>query len=356
VREKASPLVDLYRAKGATLVEHEHWLLPAHFGDPLAEYHAVRTRVGLFDLCQRSLVRFTGDDRASFLNGVVSNDVTVLTSGEGLHAAFLDIHGKILADARIFCATDSLLADVPDRCKESILQHLKRLQQLKRHLVIEEVEIQDQSADYLMLSVQGPHAERLIADIAPSKGLPLVDLAHQQVTIAGKNVTLIQVTHAAERAYDLVVPIAELQDVVSRIEEVGKRWSLSWVGVEAQDMLRIEAGVPLYGVDITWKNVLLETGQDRWASLKKRLAGLVLQGKQTVQTGATIYDGEREIGSITSCRLSPHTDSAIALGYVQRDYLTPGTRVTIQEGGKSLAAFVSGLPIYQPGASQNRPS
>jgi aminomethyltransferase len=84
VRDKQSPLVDLYRTKRATLVEHGHWVLPAHFGDPLAEYQAVRTRVGLFDLCQRSLVRFTGDDRASFLNGMVSNDVTVLTSGEGL--------------------------------------------------------------------------------------------------------------------------------------------------------------------------------------------------------------------------------------------------------------------------------
>jgi glycine cleavage system aminomethyltransferase T len=337
---KQSALLDLYRAKGATLIEHEHWTLPAHFGNPFAEYDAVRTRVGLLDLCQRSLLRFTGDDRTSFLNDAVSNDLTVLTAGQGLHAAFLDLHGKILADARIFCGTDFLLVDVPEPRKEAVLRHLN----LRR--AAGEVAIDDLFADYAMLSVQGPRAERLIAEAAPRNDVPLVDLAHRQVTIAGSNVTLIVVMHGAERGYDLVIPVTLLRDVVAHIEEVGKRWSLLWVGVEAQEMLRIEAGIPLYGVDITDENSLLEAGQDRWVTFNRRLAGFVLQSKQTVQGGAKIYDGKREVGSITSCRFSPHAASAVALGYVQRDYLVPGTRVTVRDGEKSLPALVSTLPMY----------
>jgi glycine cleavage system T protein (aminomethyltransferase) len=110
-------------------------------------------------------------------------------------------------------------------------------------------------------------------------------------------------------------------------------------------MLRIEAGIPLYGVDITEENSLLETGQDRWINFQPRFAGLVLQSKQTVKSGAKIYDGEREIGTITSCHFSPHTDSAIALGYVRRDCAIQRKRVTIRDGEKPLAATVSLLPI-----------
>ena len=85
--ELRSPLLGFYQSKRATLIEHGHWLLPAHFGDPIAEY-AVRNHVGILDLCQRNLLGFTGRDRTSFLNRLISNDLTALTSGQGLHAAF----------------------------------------------------------------------------------------------------------------------------------------------------------------------------------------------------------------------------------------------------------------------------
>ena len=109
-------------------------------------------------------------------------------------------------------------------------------------------------------------------------------------------------------------------------------------------ILRIEAGIPVYGFDITEKTLLFKTGQDQWVSFGRRLAGLILESKQPVQTGAKIYDGEREIGSVTSCRVSPSTDSAVALGYVRRDYVMP-TRVIIRDDEKSLMAVVSPLPI-----------
>lgn len=347
---KQSALLHLYRAKGATLVKHGQWLLPAHFGNPLGEYYAVRHRVGLLDLCQRSFLRFTGDARTSFVNSMVSNDVNSLSVGQGLHAAFLDLQGKVLADARIFCATNSLLVDIPECRKEPMLQYLKR------HPTADDVEIRDLSGEYSMLSVQGPNADWLIADAVLSDGLPLVDLVHRQVTIAATTVTLIQATHASKRAYDLLIPMAALPDVVSRIEEVGKHWSLSWVGVEAQEMLRIEAGVPLYGIDVTEETFLWETGQEQWVSFNKRFAGLIVQTKQTIEKGARIYDGEREVGSITSCSFSPQTDTAVAVGYLQRDHLIPGTHVTIREGRKTFAAVVSLLPIYQPASIRNHPS
>jgi glycine cleavage system aminomethyltransferase T len=336
---KRSPLLGLHQSRGATLIEHDHWLLPVHFGDPLTEYDAVRNHVGILDLCQRNLLRFTGDDRRSFLNSLVSNDVNALTAGQGLHACFVDLQGSILADARIFCGADFLIVDIPEPRKQTILRYLQRPAAAK------DVETEDLSADYSMLSIQGPHAQRLVTELASRNDLSLVDLTHLQVTIADATVILIAVTHGAELGYDLVIPATKLPEVVSRIEEVGKHWSLSWVGIEAQEILRIEAGIPLYGMDISEKNLLLESGQDRWISFNRQFAGFILESKQPVQTGAKIYDGEREIGSITSCRFSPGLEAAVALGYIRRDYLAPRTRVMIRDGGKSLLAIISMLPI-----------
>jgi glycine cleavage system aminomethyltransferase T len=336
---KQSALLDFYRARGATMVEHQHWLLPAHFGDPVAEYDAVRNDVGVLDLCQRNLLRVTGHDRTAFINGTFSNDVSALTAGRGLHGAFLDPHGKILADARVFDAADFILVYVPEARKETVLQHLQR------HLA-GDVEIEDLFADFTMLSVQGPRAERLISEAAPTHDLSSLDLAHMEVTIAGSNVTLIVVTHGGERGYDLVIPMAVLADVVSRIEEVGKRWSLSWVGTEAQEMLRIETGIPLYGVDITEKNSLLETGQDRWVNFNRRLCGFVLQSKQTSRLGPKSTTASSRLARLLAVashriRIQPSL-SVIYDGIIS----FPRTRVLIRHGEKSLEAMVSFLPIY----------
>jgi aminomethyltransferase len=338
-RIKQSPLLDLYRVRGVKLVRTGHWLLPAHFGDPAAEYDAVRNHVGILDLCQRNFLRFTGQDRTRFLNNSISNDLNGLTGGHGLHAAFTDRSSHVLADARIFCAKDFLLVDIPESRKEIILQHLRR------RLETRKVKIEDVSSDYAMLSIQGPQAERLLAEAASTNDLYLMDLAHLQVEIAGSNVFLIVVTHGAERGYDLVIPVTELPAVISHIEQVGKRWSLLWVGIEAQEILRIEAGIPVYGADINEETLLSETGQARWISFNRRLAGLILNGNHPVQSGAKVYDDKREIGSVTSSCFSPQRDSVIALAYIRRDYLIPGTQVTIRVDGKHLVAVVSLLPI-----------
>jgi aminomethyltransferase len=336
---KESVLVDLYRSRRATPVEDGDRLVPAHFGDPIAEYDAVRNDVGMFDLGQRSLLRLTGLDRMTFLNSLVSNDLAALSAGQGLHAAFLDLRGNILADARVFCFTDSLFVDISESCKETILRYLQR------RLAVEDVKIEDLSADYTMLSIQGPHTARLLHAITSRNDLPSEDLTHLRVTIANIPAVVIAVTHGAELGYDLLTSVAKLLDTVTHIEEVGKRWSLSWVGIEAQEMLRIEAGIPVYGTDISEENSIVESGQDRWISFNRHFAGFILDSKQSLKAGANIYDNEREIGSITSCRFSPRLGAAVALGYIRRDYLIPRTRVMISDGEKSVLATVSMLPI-----------
>jgi len=228
--------------------------------------------------------------------------------------------------------------DIPESRKETILHYLQR------SLAVEDVIVEDLSSD-IMLSIQGPHAAHLFAALASTNDLPSKDLTHSQVMIADIPVVLIAVTHGAELGYDLVTSVAKLLDLVAHIEQVGKCWSLSWVGIEAQEMLRVEAGIPVYGTDISEETSIVESGQDRWIRFNRHLAGFVVDSKQTVQAGALIYDGEREIGRVTSCRFSPRLGTATALGYIRRDFLKPGTRVMVSDGEKSVLATVSMLPI-----------
>lgn len=364
-----SPLYDLHGARGAEFIEESGWLLPAHFGDPAREYQAVRSQVGLIDLCHRSLIRFQGPDRVSFLQGMVSNDVKLLAAGEGLYAAVLDVSGKVLADVRIFCAEDSFLVDLWEPLKEKILDHLNR------YLVADEVEIVDLSRERGMLSLQGPKSRALLERLLGTREILSAPYGHRIAKIDTTEVGVVHATHTGEEGFDIMIAADCLPDVASRLEEAGRSFSLRWVGRRALEVLRVEAGIPLYGADMDEENLLLETGLDHAVSFHKgcylgqevverirsrghvnrKLLGLMLDGKDPAERGAKICCGEKEVGRVTSAVYSPALKRPIALGYVARDSWESGTRLTVHSGSATLPAVVSTLPFYNAAVSLESP-
>ncbi|MCZ6626231.1 MAG: aminomethyltransferase family protein [Deltaproteobacteria bacterium] len=362
---KQSPLTELHRTRGADFVEAEGWILPLHFGDSPQEYRTVRSRVGLLDLCHHGLLRFTGPDRISFLQGMVSNDVKNLASGQGVYAAVLDIQGKILADTRIFCMGESFLLDLWEPLKEKIFTHLNR------YLIADDVEITDLTGQFAIISLQGPEAQLFLSELLQQGKIPLRELDHRPFQIDDAEIRLVRSTHTGEKGYDFLIPIGSLKAVVLRIEETGKRFSLQWVGTQAQEILRTEAGIPRYGIDMDENNLLLETGLEQAVSFQKgcylgqevverihtrghvnkKLVGMLLDGDTAAERGNTIRAEEKEIGKVTTSILSPALKRPLALGYVHRDYLRPGTLVSINRHGKAIPAEISPLPFYKPSPS-----
>lgn len=365
-----SPLYDLHGSRGAVFLEENGWRLPAHFGDPTREYQAVRSHVGLIDLCHRSLLRFQGPDRVSFLQGMVSNDVKLLAHGQGLDAAVLDVNGKILADVRIFCTEGSLLMDLWEPLKEKILNHLNR------YLVADEVEILDSAGEYGILSLQGPKSRPLLERLLGASEIPSARYGYRTVKIDIAEIGVVPATHTGEEGFDLMIPADVLPDVVSRFEEAGRSFSLRWVGRHALETLRVEAAIPLYGVDMDEENLLLETGLDHAVSFHKgcylgqevverirsrghvnrRLVGLIFDGKDLAERGAKIRFGEKEVGRVTSAVFSPALKRPIALGYVARNNWDAGTRLTVHSGSATLRTVVSTVPFYKSAASLEPPS
>ena len=356
---KQSSLTDFHRENGAVFAEYEGWLLPRHFGDPAAEYRVLRGAAGLIDLSQRALLQVTGPDRLSFLQGMLSNDLRSLNPFDGQYAAILTQQGKVIADVRVLCAMNSFYLDFWENLKDKVIGHFQR------YLVADDVEISDRSIDYTFLAIHGPSAELVLEKLLRDTPLPTRPKQHAMIDINGAAICIIREDFGGNPAFDLVVPRATAINVAHALTETGRQFSAAWVGEEAQNILRVENGIPRYGLDFNENNLLLEVGIDDAFSftkgcylgqeiverirsrghVNKKLCGLVLDGSSPAAAGDSIHTDRKVVGTITSSVLSPRLDRPIALGYLGKEYWNPGTVVSVEHKGSTIRGTVSEVPF-----------
>jgi len=355
---KQSLLTELQQRSGAVFIDQEGWRLADHFGDAGAEYRAVRSAAGLFDMSHRAMLQFTGPDRVSFLQGMLSNDIRVLNMFEGQPATILTQQGKVIADVRVLCAMNSLYLDFWEPLKEKILAHLNR------YLVADEVEINDPNEDWKMLSLQGPRSQKVLAEIFANSELPALPNQHAMVQFEGAPICVVRADRTGADGFDSIVQNAQLQPMAQRLTQLGA----SWVGAQAQNILRMEAGMPRYGVDFDENSLLLEVGLDNAYSytkgcylgqevverirsrghVNKKLCGLLLDGNTPANAGDAILAGDNEVGKITSSVVSIALNRPIALGYIAKDFWSPGTKLSVRHQDASISAAVAALPFTAP--------
>ena len=336
-----TPLADFHRANGAVFSESSP--LPVHFGDPAREYAAARDAAGLIDRADRGLLQFTGPDRLPFLQGMLSNDLRVLKPFDGQYAAILTQQGKVIADVRVLCAMNSFYLDFWANLKDKILAHLNR------YLVADEVEIADRSNEYTFVSVRGPRAGALIRAVMPDANLPAQTRQHAMITIDGAAVCIVR-EDPGDPVYDLILPRASAVPIAQGLTDSGRSLSASWIGTAAQEVLRVEVGMPLYGVDFGEDNLLLEVGLADAVSftkgcylgqeivervrsrghVNKKLCGLLLDGVVAAKPGDRLHSSGKEAGQVTSSVVSPRLGHPVALGYVVKEFWEPGTVLTLE--------------------------
>lgn len=356
---KQSSLTDFHRENGAVFSEYEGCLLPQHFGDPAAEYRVLRDAAGLIDLSQRALLQFTGPDRLSFLQGMLSNDLRSLNPFDGQYSAILTQQGKVIADVRVLCAINSFYLDLWENLKDKVIGHFQR------YLVADDVEISDRSADYTFLAVHGPSAETVLQKLLGDSPLPTRPKQHAMIDIEGAAICVVRDDRGGNPGFDLVVPGANAINTAHALTQTGRQFSAAWAGVEAQNILRVENGIPRYGLDFNENNLLLEVGIDDAVSftkgcylgqeiverirsrghVNKKLCGLVLDGSSPAAGGDSIHTDGRVVGTITSSVLSPRLNRPIALGYLGKEHWNPGTVVSVEHNGSMIRGTVSELPF-----------
>jgi glycine cleavage system T protein len=357
---KPTLLHEQHRSRGAVFGEEAGWSVPWHYGDTAAEVRAVRTAAGLADRSHRGKLRLTGEDRGTFLNGLTTNDTRRLSPGEGLYTLMLTDKAKVLADARLYVLEDSFLLDLEPGLASPLLRHLDR------YRVIERVELVDATAELGLLLVAGPQARAAVATLLPAP-LPALEEYHgRTATVGGSPLVIARSDFTGEEGYALFAPAEETPALWSALLAAGAAHGLTPVGLEALDVLRVEAGVPRYGVDMDDNTIPLETrldqaisttkgcylGQETIARLLARghcnrfLTGFRMQGNALPAQGSRILVEEKEVGWITSAALSPTVGGPIALGYLRREYVEPGRTVRVQTEEGAVTAEVTELPFY----------
>jgi folate-binding protein YgfZ len=358
-------LEETHRRHGATLAARDGWLFPSDYGDARAEYEAVRggDGAGLVDLSARARIEVSGAESVQFLNGLITNDVKTLSPGAWMLAAFPNVQGRLLAHARVARRGEEVefLLDTEPATHEKVFQTLQRF------TLAGDFRVRDVTDETAQFSLQGARA-RHIAESA--LGVAFAPVAPQEQSVAvvswgeSRQVIVLHATHTGEDGYDLVCASEAAADLWEALTKAGARP----VGFDAFEVLRVEAGEPRHGVDVTDTNVVLEAGRDEAVSytkgcyigqeiiarihwrghVAKRLAGLVLADEREPDADATVRTTEgREIGRITSQVFSPRLGRRIALAVLKYDYLQPDTQVSIVAGGEERAAHVAELPFVR---------
>ena len=297
----------------------------------------------------------TGADRRSYLQGVLTNDIEALAPGTGCYAAMLTAQGRMIADMRVLELGDAVLLTLPASVTPAIRDHLERF------VFTEDVQVVDISDSRAEIGVCGPQAGDVLARAGLRGNIPAALYGSARVTIAGFEAWLLRSDEAGVPGFDLFVDPGAADAVRNALRVAGA------VPVTDQDVetVRIEAGRPRFGVDMDNDTIPLEAGLEDTAisrtkgcyvgqevivrvidrgrgRVARRLVGLTFDPDAAVPpVAAHIMSGGRDVGRVTSAVWSPALSRPIALGYVLRDFVEPGTRVDV--GGAT--AQVTTLPF-----------
>lgn len=356
---KQSPFNSLFVSRGASFTVRGDWEIPDVFTDLDDEYLAAREAVIAVDRSHRGQVQVKGADRVSFLNNMLSNDVKSLAAGSGMQAALLSQKGKLVSDMIVYRLEESLLLEMEP---EQIGPVMKAL---TRYIVSEDVKLEDVSEREAVISLEGPRASELLSKLVEGSlpELPLYHFIH-----AGIQETPVQVSaarHGPGPGFDVSLAADRAVALLDRILDAGADVGLRMAGHSTQNTRRIEAGIPVFGVDMNESHLLMETGLENAVSfnkgcylgqeyvarlahrghLNRKLVGLKISSAYIPSPGNEILGEGQPVGQVTSATFSPALDYPIALGYVQRQFFEPGTTVSIKSENEQISARVAKLPF-----------
>jgi len=341
---------------GAAVGEYRGANTALRFTDPQAEFDALRSGCGVYDLGYRAKISLTGADRVRWLNGMVTNNIRDLAIGHGVYAFLLNPQGHILGDLFAYNRGASIVVDTDRSQVEKILATFDH------YIIMDDVEVKDLTDSLSSLGVGGPKAREVLT----AAGIAIPDTKPLQVFEANCTGDGDCTKGTAVRGDD---PVYENYELWLAPKDLKKTWDALVangarpVGSEALEMHRIVSGIPLYGVDIRDRDLPQETEQARAlnfnkgcyigqeiverirsrGSVHRKFTGFVAETGQVIASGAKIVSGEKEVGEITSTLFLRQADAerSVALGYIRREMGTPGREVMI--GG--VKATVVPLPV-----------
>ncbi len=365
-----TPLYDWHAAHGGRLVDFAGWEMPVQYTSIVAEHVATRTRCGLFDVSHMARFRFTGAHSGEFLDSLLTRRVADMRPGQIRYSLVTNETGGILDDVLVYCLphrspkgdTEHVAGDVDFAMVVNASNRAKIATWIAHHLVGRDgVTFVDRTLETAMIAVQGPQALELAQPLVEHDLASMKYYTAARTKIAGHDALVSRTGYTGEDGVELIMPSGDVALVWSKMIDAGA----TAAGLGSRDTLRLEAGMPLYGHELTEEIDPIQAGlkfavnlKDRSFpgrdALERRVAdpttpqrvGLVLDGKRVPREGYALVGDSKQVGTVTSGTFSPTLDKPIAMGYVEPESAAVGTKIEVDIRGRKEPAQVVALPFY----------
>ena len=360
---KNTVLSAVHLRQGVKMGEFQGWSLPLQFGDLEDEYHAVRSAAGLFDIGFLGRIELSGPGAEPLLQKLFTRDILSLPDGQAVYGLFCNDQGGIL-DAAVVLKLPPAKTGTSFLVTTNAIATDEIVAWLSRHAA-GSVAVTDKTAELAQIALQGPRSDAVLDGCTGARRRKLRQKQVREFEVLGIKAVVSRIGFTGERGYELIVPADRAEQLWSGLLSAGKERGLLPCGMNCRDILRMEAGYVLPGLDVTGTRSPLEAGlmmvvdlhkdfpgKDSLVAQKqhgpeKRLIGFELFDKGIPKTGATIFSENREIGTVTSASHSYHRRRDVGLGYVIARYALAGQEIEVEIKDREIAAKVVDLPFYR---------
>jgi aminomethyltransferase len=364
-QNRRTALYDEHVALGARLVPFAGFDMPVQYAGIIREHDAVRTRAGLFDLSHMAQFELRGEGVGEWADALTINNVATMKPWQARYNIFTSERGGCHDDVLFYRLADSWLLVVNAANAAKMWTYLSERRAA-------DVQLSNRHGERALIAVQGPAAVEIVArlvareeDVERLRAMKYYTCAHG--TVAGVRALIGRTGYTGEDGFELFVDGEDAPGLWRALLDSGRERGLEPAGLGARDMLRLEAGMPLYGFELTEEISPLAGGQQWAVKLGKpafvgkdalaqqaarddydRIAGLVLEGRVPARTGYPVYLGDERVGEIRSASIAPSVGNRnVATALVAKGAGAPGTALGVEIRGSKHEAHVVPLPFYK---------
>lgn len=380
---RTSPLHDRHEALGASFTDFGGWNMPVRYTSDLAEHHAVRTAAGLFDISHMAEFVVEGPRAAAFLDYVLAGRLSTMKIGKAKYSLVLAESGGIIDDVIVYRTGEQRFLVISNAGnRDAVAAAFETAQATWRPAPDAStgsatdargtLTVEDVTDRYALLALQGPEARGILSSTPGVEitGTPLDELGYYawtEGTFDGAPLFVARTGYTGEDGYELMIPTAQAGALWDAALAAGADRGLVPCGLAARDTLRLEAGMPLYGHELSRDIVPAQAGLGSVVAVDKEsfvgkdglssgpadapvLVGLVSEGRRAGRAGYAVLHGDDTVGEITSGALSPTLGHPVAMAFVAPAASALGTELTIDVRGTRIPATVTALPFYRRNA------
>ena len=349
--------------------------MPLKYESELAEHHAVRNSAGLFDLSHMGEVWVTGPDAAAFLDYALVGKLSAIAVGKAKYSLICNTDGGIIDDLITYRRAEDKYLVVPNAGNAKVVAAALAERAGSAQEGGFDVTVQDASAETSLIAVQGPNAEAILLTLVPAEQHVLVTelkyYAAVEVQISGQDLLVARTGYTGEDGFEIYIPNEDAAGLWAELLESGEEHGLIPAGLASRDSLRLEAGMPLYGNELSLEGDPFAAGLGPVVALAKesnfvgkealtaikavgvgssiglKLVGLKGTGRRAARAHYSVLKNGSLIGEVTSGQPSPTLGYPVALAYVDVEHSEPGTIVDVDLRGKTEPFEVVALPFYK---------